>query len=591
MRFVWAVAAFVLAALLIGAGIAQRTVFEGPTSQSQAIDVAGDAPYVLLDGGVLASRDGSQTLRVQGDGDIFAAYGRTADLKAWLTKADYTAVNMDGDAVSSQSIAASVPLAEGESAITPQTSDLWLDQFTSEDVLIRPLQLPADMSVLIASDGIQPAPEALTITWPVHSTTPWAGPLIVAGALLLLVGIVLYALGVRHARRSRGPRRKGVPVPVTEPIDISERDDEKGVITASPPRRRLGGGTKALLTVPALGLSALLFTGCTADAWPDFAGTPSPTASTTVVAPDDQETPVVTEAQAGRIVARIADDVAAADEAKDAGAASKRLDGAALAVRETNYRLRAAIPEQKALPAVPTGSLEVTLPEANDEWPRTFFAVAPAEGDGGGSVVMSMTQQDAWAPYKMTYYAAVTSDIDLKLAPTYVGAISIPTDSPFLAIAPEDLAAAYADVLDKGADSEFASLFDADDDAFQTSLADNRASRLASFNETGAQTGSLAFSARPGSPEPIALATLDSGAIVAVAVEDLDTVTPTNTDAVIKVDDNPVVQTLAGVTQSASGFETTYDNQLYFFVPSKSSQERIRLLGFSSDILNAKVVG
>ena len=65
MRFVWAVAAFVLAALMIGAGIAQRTIFEGPKTESQAIEVAGDAPYVLIDGSVLTSHDGSQSLRVQ----------------------------------------------------------------------------------------------------------------------------------------------------------------------------------------------------------------------------------------------------------------------------------------------------------------------------------------------------------------------------------------------------------------------------------------------------------------------------------------------------------------------------------------------
>ena len=111
MRFVWAVAAFVLAALMIGAGIAQRTIFEGPKSQSQAIEVAGDAPYVLIDGSVLTSHDGSQNLRVQSDGTIFAAYARTADMKAWLARADYTEVGVDDGAITSSSIAAADPPA------------------------------------------------------------------------------------------------------------------------------------------------------------------------------------------------------------------------------------------------------------------------------------------------------------------------------------------------------------------------------------------------------------------------------------------------------------------------------------------------
>src|SRR5829696_2987654 len=82
VRFVWAVAAFVLAAVMIGAGIAQRTVFQGPKTETSAISVADAAPYALIDGEVLNRLPGAQTLRAQGDGSIFAAYGRTADIKA-----------------------------------------------------------------------------------------------------------------------------------------------------------------------------------------------------------------------------------------------------------------------------------------------------------------------------------------------------------------------------------------------------------------------------------------------------------------------------------------------------------------------------
>ena len=45
MRFVWAIAAFFLAAVLIGAGIAQRTVFLGPKTEQASISVSEDLPY------------------------------------------------------------------------------------------------------------------------------------------------------------------------------------------------------------------------------------------------------------------------------------------------------------------------------------------------------------------------------------------------------------------------------------------------------------------------------------------------------------------------------------------------------------------
>ena len=96
MRFVWAVAAFVLAALMIGAGIAQRTVFQGPKTETASISVEEDAPYLLIDGAVLNQLPAAK-LRAQGDGDIFAAYGRTADMEAWLSDTAYNAVAVDDE--------------------------------------------------------------------------------------------------------------------------------------------------------------------------------------------------------------------------------------------------------------------------------------------------------------------------------------------------------------------------------------------------------------------------------------------------------------------------------------------------------------
>lgn len=587
MRFVWAVTAFVLAALMIGAGIAQRTVFQGPKTESQAISVTGDAPYVLIDGAVLNSHDGSQTLRVQEDGTIFAAYGRTADLEAWLTPSEYTHITEDAGEIASEAVAAKNPPAADTEPISPIGSDLWLDEFQQDDVLITPLQLPADMSLLVATDGVAPAPSSLSLTWPTGATTPWAGPLIVGGSILLLGGIVLYILGVRHARRSRGPRRKGLPLPVTEPIDLSVEEVDKGVISATPGRRQLTRGRRRMIVVPAVAVSALLFAGCSADAWPQFGSTPTASPSPSVVVPDDQGSPVVTQAQAERILARVSEDVTAADEAKDPAAAALRLTGPALATRETSYKLK-DVADAPVPAAVPASPVRVVLPEAYDQWPRTFFAVVET-GATTADVIMSLTQADPWSPYKLTNESELVADASLNLAPTYVGAVAIDPESPFLTLPPNEVAAAYADIITNGDASTYADLFDASSDPFRTLVAQNRTERMDAFNQTAAQTGTLTFSASAGAEEPIALATLDSGAIVAVTVNETDTVVPTNTDAVIKLDNNPLVQTLTGVTQSSTGFTTTYLDQLFFFVPSQSSSNRIQLLGYSSAILDAKV--
>lgn len=624
VRFVWAVAAFVLAAVMIGAGIAQRTIFQGPRTETASIPVEDQAPYLLIDGTVLNQLPGTQTLRAQADGEIFASYGRTADMEAWLSDTEYSHATLDdegqivttlvepqmsdgeepaagtGDAAADDpattapDAGAEQPSAEAAQppGRSPVGSDLWLDEYQQSDILIAPLQLPNEMSVLVATDGSAPAPNRVSVSWPLETNTPWAGPLIAGGAVLMAVGVFLYILGIRHARRSRGPRRKGLPLPVTEPIDVSIDDPDKGVISSSPrgTRRAISSRRRAFAVVPVVAVSALLFSGCSADAWPQFGPTATPTPTATVIAPEGQPAPVVTKAQAERILSRIAATVADADAALDGALAETRLEGAALALRETNYKLRAATPDYKAPAPILAKPLEIILPQAFDGWPRSVIAVAD-DAQSKTSSIMVMTQQDAWSDYKLSYVASLEASTSLPpLAPAYIGAIQVEPDSPFLVLPPQDVAAAYSDIINKGEESEYYGLFEADGDQLRTSIAADRQRRLDEFNQTAASTGSLEFQSAPGSQPPFALATLESGAIVAVNIHETDTVRPTNEDAVIKLENNTTVKTLSGADQSATGFTTTFSDQVFFYVPGTGSNEKIQLLGYSSDILDAKVI-
>lgn len=604
MRFVWAVAAFVLAAVMIGAGIAQRTVFQGPDTETAAVPAHDSTAYLVIDGAVLNALPGAQTLRAQADGDIFAAYGRTSDMNAWLSDATYTSVTLgdDGEMVAATVTPEPEPEADAEASAedeeadaapegrNPAGSDLWLDEFTQTDLMIAPLQLPADMSVLIATDGTAPAPATVTVSWPIANATPWAGPLIVGGAILMAVGVLLYILGFRHARRARGPRRKGLPLPPTEPIDVATAE-EKGVISASGSNRRsLGSSRRAFVAIPALAVSALMFAGCDADAWPQLAATPTPSPSATVIVPEGQQSPAVTKAQAERILTHIAETVAQADEDLSVDDADERLDGAMLETRKTNYTLRDAISDYRTPAAILAKPLSIVLPQAYDGWPRSVLAVVD-DVETKTSSIMVITQQDPWSPYQLSYQASLEADTPMPdLAPSYIGATQVAPDSPFLILPPDQVAAAYADIINNGDDSEYAGLFDAETDQFRIKVASDRDRRLEEFNETASQTGKLTFSSEAGSQEPFAIATLESGAIVAVTVEESDRVRPTNDDAVIKLENNPTVETLAGVEQSASGFTTTFLDQLFFYVPGQGSSEKIQLLGYASDILNAKVI-
>ncbi|WP_194763799.1 glycosyl transferase [Microbacterium sp. UFMG61] len=651
MRFVWAVVAFVLAAGLIGAGIAQRTIFQGPSTQKVAVDVSEPAPFVLMDGDVLRENPGAQTLLIRGEGDIFAAYGRTADMEAWLSDTEYNHVTAgDGGELDVQFVeptadaaapapeetpsdgaAPETPVEGGEAepaGRNPAGSDLWLDSFSDTDSLITDLQLPEGVSVLIAYDGIQDAPDDIVVSWPIDNSTPLAGPLMAAGAVVLLVGLILYVLGIRHQRRGRGPRRKGPgPLPVTEPIDVAqlppaeraaiegsdasaspaavegeETQPEKKTDDASPStegasremRAQTASRRRRSFAVPAIALTALLATGCSADSWPQFGeGTPSPTPTATVIAPDNQKPPAVTEAQAKRILQDAAATISEADAAMNIELAGTRLDGPALTARTTEYALRTALPETTPPSAIPTDDVEVVLPEATDRWPRTVLVLSKSEGDDTvPPVILTMTQQDPWSTYKITNMAEMSADaVFPDVAAAWLGTSLVPDDSAFLSIPPGELAATFSDVVDAGEQSAAYGLFDDLALNLAKSIRDSRQAVVQNLADNGAaETSQTAFDIAPADTAPVSLTTLGSGAIVAVSLIDNETVTPTSADAVIRFGENAQVKALTGVTESAKGVTTRYEFQLFFSVPAQGSTEQIRLLAVRQDLLSAEVL-
>ena len=593
MRFVWAVLAFVLAAASFGAGLAQRTVFMGPDSEQETVAVDEELPYTVIDADAFSLHAGTQTLRIAGEGTLYAAYGRTADVEAWLSDQTYNRVSAGEDGgLETTVVEPTVEAGDATAGRNPAGSDLWIEEQTADDELLRQEHLPDGVSMIVAVDGSSPAPSDISLVWPLDQKTPWFGPLMVLGGVLLAAGIVLYILAVRHTRRRRGPLRKGPSLPPpTDPGDggALEAAAQKGVISTS--RRSRGG--RALIAVPAVMVTAGLLAGCTADSWPELGAEPSatPTPTPTATTAPDQKPSALTEAQADRIIGEISETVGAADESLDADLASQRLSGLALQTREVNYRLRAEI-EYPAPAAIPSAPATIVLPQAVEGWPRTALVIVADEEDTTvAPTIMAMTQDDPWSAYRVSYLASLEAAAETpQLAPAWLGAALVAPDSPFLALAPDDVPAAYADLMGNGDESEYADLFDTSNDGFLSAVGENRQATIDAFNETGAETGTIEYAQGPGDTDPVALATLDSGAIVAVGIQETVTVRPTDEDAVIKFGDSADLAFLTGETESATGVQTTYTDQLFFFVPAQGSTEKIRLLGYSSAIQAADLL-
>src|SRR6185312_13477918 len=93
--------------------------------------------------------------------------------------------------------------------------------------------------------------------------------------------------------------------------------------------------------------------------------------------------------------------------------------------------------------------------------------------------IMLLTQQDAWSPYKLSYLSSLEASTEMPdLAPAYVGATQVPPDSSFLVMAPDQVATAYADILNNGENSTYFGQFDTEDDQFRMGITADRQKRL-----------------------------------------------------------------------------------------------------------------
>ncbi|AZH83576.1 hypothetical protein EAO79_12190 [Plantibacter sp. PA-3-X8] len=613
MRFVLAIAAFVVAAVMIVTGIAQRTVFLSPGTFSLSTTVDSGDRFIVIPGSVLQSQPGAQSIVAGAGGDtqVFMSYGRSDDITAWLGDEPYSrvGVNSAGTALTTTTVAAEADATDDgatpspEPSATPATddtttsekgpdprgSDLWLGEYDEAGAVIATMNLPKDIDVLIATDGTAAAPDSLRLSWPLDNATPWAGPLIAGGILVLLAGIVLYLSGIQRMRRSRGPRRKGpgqgqkgITKMSRQPKPRRPRELGAGKTKRSPLRRSLVVGVPLVL-IGTLGLS-----GCSQDYWPTIgAPSPTPTVTATELPADSQDqdfaAPVVTVPQVERIVSRISTAASEADAALDGTAAAVRFSGPALEERTANYALRSKVADAAGATPIPASPVTLTLPQATDAWPRTVMTAIQDKADETVSpTVLVMTQQDPRSNYQVVYAEKLLEGARLEnVAPATIGAASVPPDSKLLVMPPEEIAAAYADIITNGDASTFAGLFNADGDVFRTQVAADRATKAANLPTTA----SIAFSAAAGTGPNVALATNDSGAIVAVNVQEGEVVSVVTAGATVKP--SGAVAALSGITESAKGTQATYGDQLLFYVPAVNSGEKITLLGFTQTLIAA----
>ena len=592
MRFLIAIGVFTVAAVLLGVGVVQKVFFAGDEYTTLTTTVEPNAPYLVIDGKTLTLHGTNPVITVSGAKETFVGFGRAEDVAAWIGTDDYDVLKYstkksdfvfgEGKSKVVESTNLETPALTEQPILTPAGSDLWLGEMVGKSTATLPTFLDNGMSAIIASNGTADAPGNVTIAWPLPSRIPFATGFIIGGGALALVGLVLYLWALRHDRNSQGPRRRGKLPKPPKPRAL-RMPTPKSLVSAAPKGRR---GISRGSSFIALGLAGVLTVGLSScSPYNSGQGVVQPTPTATQSVEIDGQPPAVTERQLQRILSKISETVTAADVALDPALSATRLIGPAQEIRAANYSIRKTDSSVAALPELAASPITFTMPQATATWPRQVIAVVQNEQDPSVPTMgIMMIQNSPRENYHVEYMVTLEPNAQVPtVAPANVGSALVPADSKLLLISPDQLSAAYGSVLTQGAESPYYGLFDFTSDTLVTQVGkDYKSQKAASV----AENASLEFSQNPGSGQPLGLATMDSGAIVTVGLNEVETVRPTQTGA--SVSPEGLAKILSGVSTSTTGIESTYGLELAFYVPPLGSKDKIRLLGYTQGLISAR---
>lgn len=634
MRFALAIIALVFSGVLLVLGIGQRTFLAGPAEIAVSSVIESETGYASIPTTALEGTKGQPFVEVIGD-SAFAAVGATRDVDAWLAPIEH--LEFSANAGKGNWEALEIPaVAESDTDdapadFDPRGSDLWLtetgrvatnaaptspadtaDAAASEADSVRiPVTVQSEESVLISVDPNSEIPAEVSLVWAQDTRTPFAGPLLAAGGLFALIGIVLYLIAVDHDRRGLGPQRgqQGPFLGIRNSLfgarkrKANGKEPQKKSASSITPReahRSERSELKKKIALPVLGLVGLLtLSGCSAQYWPDL----SSSGETETIVDEEAQTSTaaptpVTPEQIDRIitdVVRVADE---GDSALDPNLLASRFSGDALAQRTASYTVRASVPDYKVIPPrITDEALEYELVQSTEGWPRTVFATvssdpgdAPKETESDAaspSLALIMTQASPHENFLVSRVVSLRGGITMpQAAPAEEGTALLADDLKTLTLSPGEVGPAYAAILAGGTGVEQATLFNLDGDTLIERSGAAWAAQSQATADAAEQGVRYSVTANQTDTQIVSLSTGVGGALVATTIVEERIEEPSS--GRWKPTAPASVTALSGLTGQQDKLVSVVTHQLLFYVPGKDSNEQIQLLGYSSDLTGAR---
>ena len=563
MRIIIAVAMFFLSLVLILLGIAERTVWAPEETKAMSVTMDATKPLVVVPHSVLKLHTGTPVVKVSGPGHVFVATGREADIQAWVAGSSKTNVIYD-----SKTKKLSWAGVDGvEASADPTGSDLWRTERSAMSSVSAKVDPTGEGAVLFAADGLTPAPNKLIIEWQRNYDLTWSNILLYSGEVLLVLTFIYNIWLFRNIRKSRRPRRR-LPKAPHGPRSRPKRRE------SSLPRRGRRVAGRNYSWIPASLITVSLLTGCT-----PAATNPTPTPSATT---DTATKPAALQlGQIRRIVTSVARVAKGADLAHNSAALLPRFYGPALEMRGAAYALVKKSNKAPAIESIFASPLTLSLPAATDSWPRTLMVVTGVQKKRLPNLLV-LRQMAPRQQYQVWYTTTLVSGVKLPSVPSVAdGSVPVTKDSAYLAEQPLNLPTVYGDIINSGAESPSFGKFALTGDSFYTQISKIQQDQIKALTKA-----KLTYQHVLADEEPLALATADGGALVAIYMKDITTIKPTKRNSGITV--NALEQVILGAKGSVKGVVSTYGDMLLFYVPAVGQTSKIKLLGWQAGLLKVK---
>ncbi|MDU1123638.1 MAG: hypothetical protein E7A10_08115 [Dermabacter sp.] len=192
-------------------GWAGQTVWAPKENHTARASFENPGAAVVINPGVLYVGGKKGTVTITSSGDYYMISAPEGTVKSYLENSKYTAITGASNWATLATSTENTDKKEGTAGI--QNSDLWTDikpkktgeSFTIEDwskAELDPKKPQPYRAILLANDGDASTITKVEITWPTNATNAWTPYAYAAGAVLLIIGLVLLLIALTSRSRS-----------------------------------------------------------------------------------------------------------------------------------------------------------------------------------------------------------------------------------------------------------------------------------------------------------------------------------------------------------------------------------------------------